>query len=258
MIWGLGAAVGGQLRSRAGRSLQRGGAAIVRTSFPFLGVAVTREAGEAVLLEPVAGEGEVWDGGLARSGAGAGAEEGGDAQFAGFAGAASGAGAVGAGRGCGVAVGAHGGSSSAGQLRVFGVGPGEGGGEAGDRRRELGGFGAGDGVELAGEGVADGGVLLVGFVVEHGDVVAWEADAELGGAEGVREDGVGVGAEGFFDGVEGPGFEGFGHQFFAPEPFAEGGGHQLDFSGGDGGGHFGAGPAEEGCCLRDADVGARV
>jgi hypothetical protein len=144
------------------------------------------------------------------------------------------------------------------KLRVFGVGPGEGGGEVGDGGGEFGGFGAGDGVELAGEGVADCGVLLFGFVVEHGDVVAWEADAELGGADGLGEDGVGIGAEGFFDEFEGPGFEGFGHQFFAPEPFAEGGCHQLHFSGGDGGGHLGAGPAEEVGRLRDADVRASV
>lgn len=48
---------------------------------------------------------------------------------------------------------------------------------------------------------------------------------ELGGAEGVREDAVGVGAEGFFDGVEGPGLEGFG-PVLAPEPLAEGRLHQ--------------------------------
>lgn len=145
-----------------------------------------------------------------------------------------------------------------GSCACFGVGPGEGGGEAGDGGGELGGFGAGDAVQFAGEGVADGGVLLLGFVVEHGDVVAWEADAELGGGDGLREDGVGLGAEGFFDGVEGPGFEGFGHELLAPEPFAERGGHQLHFSGGDGGGHLGAGPAEKVGRLRDADVRAWV
>lgn len=140
---------------------------------------------------------------------------------------------------------------------MFGVGAGECGGEAGDGGGELGGFGAGDGVELAGEGVADGGLVLVGFVVEHGDVVAWEADVELGGADGVREDGVGVGAEGFFDEVEGPGFE-FWTSVLRARTTCRGGGHQLHFSGGDGGGHLGAGPAEEVGRLRDADVRAWV
>jgi hypothetical protein len=49
--------------------------------------------------------------------------------------------------------------------------------------------------------VADGGALLLGFVLEHGDVVAREADAQFGGANRLRENAVGVGAEGFFDGV---------------------------------------------------------
>jgi len=58
-------------------------------------------------------------------------------------------------------------------------------------RRQL----AGDAAELAGKGVADGGVLLPGFVLEHGEVVAREADAQFGGAHCVRENAIGVGVD---------------------------------------------------------------
>lgn len=56
----------------------------------------------------------------------------------------------------------------------------------------------------------------------------------------------------------GPGLQRFGHQFFAPEPFAEERGVQLDFAGGDGVGHLAARPAEEYRCGGDADVSAFV
>jgi hypothetical protein len=165
VIWGLGASSVGALRLRVERSGARRRGGDREDEFPgFGGDGDAGAGGEAVLLEPAAGEAEVWDGGFTAPGAAARAEEGGDAQFAGFAGAASVAGAVRGRSGCGVAGGAHGGGPSAGKLRVFGVGPGEGGGEAGDGGGELGGFGARDGVELAGEGVADGGLLLLGFV----------------------------------------------------------------------------------------------
>jgi len=72
-----------------------------------------------------------------------------------------------------------------------------------------------------------------GFVFEHGDCDGRrEADAQFGGAEGVREGArVGVGAEGFFDGTSS------GHVFQRFWPSAlrarnhlpSGGGHQLDF-----------------------------
>lgn len=99
----------------------------------------------------------------------------------------------------------HGGGRSAGKLRGFYVGPGQGGGEARDDGGELVGVGAGDAVEFFGEDAADGGPFLLGAVLEPGDVMAREADAELGGAEGVREDAAGIVAERFFDEVEGPG-----------------------------------------------------
>jgi hypothetical protein len=185
---------------------------------------------------------------------GGGAEEGGDAQFAGFPDAASGAGAV-RGRRAGLAGGAHGGGPSAGKLGVFGVGPGEGGGEAGDGGGEIGGFGAGDGVEFAGEGVAEGGVLLFGFVVEQGDVVAGEAYVEVGGAEGV---GSTSGPRASSMRSRGQVSRALGISSSRQNHLAMGGGHELHFPGGDGGGHLGAGPAEECCRLRDADVGAWV
>lgn len=62
------------------------------------------------------------------------------------------------------------------------VGPGEGGGEAWDDGGELFGVDAGDAVELFGEDGADGGLVLFGSVLEHGDVMAREAEAALGGA----------------------------------------------------------------------------
>jgi hypothetical protein len=76
------------------------------------------------------------------------------------------------------------------------VGPGEGGGEAWDDGGELLSVDAGDAVGLSGEDAADRGPILFGSVPEHGDVMAREAEAELGGAQGVREDAVGVAAEG--------------------------------------------------------------
>jgi len=101
--------VRGAVRSHARRSAARR-VGDGEDEFPaFRGHDNPRPAREAVLLEPAAGEAEVWDGGLAASGAGGGAEEGGDAQFAGFAGAASGAGAVRFHRRSGRRLGAHGG-----------------------------------------------------------------------------------------------------------------------------------------------------
>src|SRR5688572_16894642 len=85
----------------------------------------------------------------------------------------------------------HGGEESAGKLGGVGVGP----GEAGDDGGELLGVDGGDAVELSGEDAADGGLVLLGSVLEHGDVMAREADAQFGGAQGVREDAVGVVAE---------------------------------------------------------------
>jgi hypothetical protein len=63
----------------AGRSAARG-VGDGEDEFPVFGSHDNpRAAGEAVLLEPTAGEAEVWDGSLAGSGAGGDAEEGGDA-----------------------------------------------------------------------------------------------------------------------------------------------------------------------------------
>src|SRR5687768_10600011 len=96
---------------------------------------------------------------------------------------------------------------SAEKLGWTSVRPGEGGGEARDDGEELFGANAGDAVELFGEDAADGGPLLFGSVLEHRDVMTREAEAELGGAQGVRKDTVGVTAERLFDGVDGPGLQ---------------------------------------------------
>jgi hypothetical protein len=72
-------------------------------------------------------------------------------------------------------------------------------GEAGQRGRQLLDVGAGDAVQLAGEHAADGGLLLVGAVLQHIDVMPRQPDAQLRGADHLREDAIRLGAERFFE-----------------------------------------------------------
>lgn len=196
--------------------------------------------GEAVLLEPVAGEAEYGTGVSPLRVRVVARKRVVMLSSRGFAGAAAVAGAGGFHSESGLAVGAHGRGLQQGSWACSASGQARAAAKPGMAAESSG----ASALAMASSSRTRAWLTVVcaaRLCVEHGDVVAWEADAELGGSDGVRQDGVGVGAKGFFDEVERPGFEGFGHQFFAPEPFAEGGGHRLHFSGGDGGGHLGAG-----------------
>jgi len=127
-------------------------------------------------------------------------------------------------------------------------------GEPRQRGRQLLEVGAGDSVQLSGEDAADGGLLLICPVFEHVDVMPWQPDAQLRGADDLREDAIPLGAERLFDHMQRPDLDRLGHHLRARKPLPERRRPQLDLSRPNRLGHLPPRPPEERRRLRNADM----
>jgi hypothetical protein len=86
------------------------------------------------------------------------------------------------------------------------------------------------------------------------DVMPRQPDAQLRGADGLREDAIRLGAERLFDHIQRPDLVRLGHHLHAREPLPDRRRPQLDLARLDGRGHLSPRPPEERRRLRNADM----